>query len=517
MKILSTHPMHSRYRLSFISMMLAVFAILPLGATAQIAGFHFRMDEWQGRAIRVLGIRYPEAGIFLHEQPYSRKDMARLLIAAEKSRDQGITAYYKDRLLTYLRPPASAGKKDYYGEIIWRNEPSYSEHINPNESMRFSSDVLGYIQIGQNLSGYFDFQGDTDGAFDAEYHGEREWKNLAGDMRAAFFQYNARNWEFLLGREYVHWGPGTTGALLTSGHAPALDMFKLTLHFGHFRFQGFNALLNASKNEISENINRYFSGHRMSARWDHYEFGISETVMNGGPNRNVYGAYLNFLIPYYLTDVMNAAEKRKDNVTVALDAAVYWPAHMRFYGQLVVDEYYYEGEDYPKRTGCLAGFAWTQAFSLPALHLNVEYARMDRWLYNYESHSPWNRLNYFNSLLGHPLGPDADILQVQAEIYPGKQMLIQPFFKYIRCGETRIDTPLITADQLNQHHPPFPYGTVESSAITGLYLEYVPHPDWIFSGFLQYLKMDNSGNQKGASLEEVAYRLGVRHDLRVVF
>lgn len=509
--------MTATYRITCLLLTIICFAICPHDSFAQLVGYHYRMDEWQSRAIRVLGITHPEANVYLHEQPFSRKDVAQLLIAAEKSPDQGFAAYYKKRLMNALRSAASSGKKEYYGEVILRNEPSYSEFMNPNESFRYTGDVLGYIRVGANLSGYFDFQGDTDGVLDPEYHAEREWKGLAGDMRAAFFQYNARNWEFLLGREYVHWGPGTTGAMLTSGYAPALDMFKLTLHFGKFRFQGFNALLNPNKSEIRENIHRYFSGHRLSVRWDRLELGISETVMNGGPRQNVHGGHLNFLIPYYLTDVMNAGEERHDNVTLLLDGSVCWPQNFRFYGQMVVDEFIYEGEDYPNRMGYLLGFDWIGAFSQPYLSLNAEYAKTDRWLYNYEETSHWNRLNYFNAILGHPLGPDSDVIHIASEAYLGKQLLIRPFFEYIRQGETKVTTPLINLNQEGQRHPPFPYGIVATSTLAGLYLEYAPHPDWIFSGFVQYRDVKNSGNLLDESRAETAYRLSVRHDLRFVF
>ena len=58
--------------------------------------------------------------------------------------------------------------------------------------------------------------------------------------------------------------------------------------------------------------------------------------MYGGPGEIISPSYFNPLIPYYISDTMQE-ENSKDNVVLALDAALYWPDGFRWYGQVVID------------------------------------------------------------------------------------------------------------------------------------------------------------------------------------
>jgi len=476
---------------------------------AQGRGYHYRFDEWQPKALQSLAVLEPDL-LIVSEMPYNRVDIARMWLKMKSSQTPGIVNNYFRRLDQEVRSWSTEAKSPVYGEMGWRNLLRYQEPKQRKEPFRLESDLVGYLEWRPKLSFYFDFQADTNGGLDSDYQGQREWKSLSGSMRAAYLQYGEKRWSLLIGRDLLHWGPGFTGSLLTSGYAPPLDMIKLTLDFWNFRFTGFNALLSTNEAENQLNVNRYFSSHRLSLHLHRAELGISEALLYGGPNTNVKGSYLNLFIPYYFSDVMSV-ESKKDNVFLAFDASLYYPHRLRWYAQFLVDEFYYEGEDYPNRTAWLAGFDWMEAFAWPSLRLNFEYVRVDRWTYNYEAVAPWNRAVYFQSLLGHPLGPDADWLHVEPEVYLGRDILIRFSGNYIRHGETRIDDPLNSVELLHQNHVPFPYGAVEKTMSVGLAGEYFISNHWLFRFEYNHAQTENYGNQRGVTNDSHQFWLGVQH------
>jgi hypothetical protein len=376
----------------------------------------------------------------------------------------------------------------------------FAPDINPTERIRFVNDILGYTEVKNRLSVYYDFQVDTDGLYDSDYHGTHEWHGMAGDMRAAYFQYTAPRWSLLAGRDFIHWGPGQTGSLLTSGFAPSLDMIKFTMDIWQLRFQSFDALLaRTTDTEHDSLINRYYSGHRLSLRLPKTELALSETVIYGGPRQSVNTGFLNPLLPYYFTDVMFNEEKVKSNVTLSMELSLFWPAQWRFYGQFLVDEYYYAKEPYPNQTAFLFGFNYA---GLNFAWVNMEYVNISRWVYNYRAMAPWNRLNYYNSLFGHPIGPDADLWHSEQEIYFGKNIIMRLFQDFLRKGETTITTPLILENERNDTHPSFPFGIAEKKLSFMIEFEYSPSVNLFLKGGMKSISVKNSGHIMGDNRQD---------------
>ncbi len=481
-------------------------------AFAGDSGYHFRYDEWVQVPIRYLALRQTGAGIRLSEQPYDRADSWALLkhAAREKTSRTAAGGFFMKRLgretlFGFGRP---GNKRDGFG-VYNQTSVEYAPGLNPTEDIRFVNDLVGYTRLRDRLYIYFDFHLDSDGLSDPDFHGTREWKSTVGDMRAAYFYYRSPKWSLLAGRDYLQWGPGRSGSLLISQQTPALDMLKFTADIGTFRFTAFNALPGRTPQQVEDGVNRYFSGHRLSVLLPRVELGVTETVMYGGPHQNVNPGFLNPLLPYYLTDVMINAEKPKSNVTLALDAAVFPFRDWRFYGRFMVDEYYYENEPYPNQTAWLAGFDWTNVWGAGRSMLNVEYVRLSRWVYNYEASGPWNKLDYYNTVFGHPLGPDAELWRFEKYFYTGFSTLLRLNVDYIRRGETLINTPLVVAQQRFLTHPPFPFGTVETTRFFMLFLDYIPSIAWKFSAGLGVRSVRNKGHREGDGETKILFQVNL--------
>lgn len=464
--------------------------------------------EFESRSVRQIGLFYPESGISLSEQTYHFGQAAVGLKALHSP--------LRDPLLVYglkdLKPGLQAfqsGESHVYGRVrnrlFWRDKE--------DEAVRLASDLYLGVHIDNRLTAFFDFEFDTDGLFDSNYHGVYEWKDVTGDFRLGAIRYQADKWSLQIGRDAVHWGPGFTGSLLTSGFAPSLDMIRFSADIKRFRFQAFNAmLLREGKQEGIDKLNRYFSGHRLSGRFGSTELGLQETVMTGGPREVIHPAFFNPLFPYYFSDVMQS-EERGDNITLAFDASFFPTRTFRLYGQFTVDEFYYEKEHYPNRTGWLAGFDWMSPVGRGSGVLHAEYVKIDRWTYNYEAESYWARLNYFNSILGHPIGPDGDLLAFSHESSPVNDVFLQVQGGIRRKGETTVFTYLDTDEQLEQNHPPFPFGTVEKTTYAGIDLEWRMFRNFRFTGQWYGNRVSNSGHVKSKDKNESRWKAGVVVDV----
>ena len=502
----------------FIPRTAAVCVVFLLQASAVFAGgYHFRYDSWANHAIRYLNLLHYQDNLFWNEMPYSRADMNTLL---HKTFDSGgMQAFFRRRLAEEISFGLNQRSATGRGlELELANLFTFHQDIDEKKTARWRTDIRAYAEVESNLSLYLDFEIDTDGLYDSDYHSRKKWHEITGDMKAAYFLYSREHWSLLAGREYVHWGPGYTGSLLTSGLAPSLDMIQLTANIWKFRFQGFSAMLNQSRpEEDRDHVNRYLSGHRLSIRLPRVEMGIHETVVYGGPGAVWMAAYTNPLMPYYFTDFMFQENDSHANVSLAMDAGVYWPETMRWYGQFMVDEYYYDEDrgKYPDQTALLAGMDWARALAWDRLWINAEYIRVSRWVYNYTVPWYWNRLYYYNSLLGHPLGPDADWIHLQQELAVGRDVVIRLSQDFIRHGETTNDTPLNTQDL--EVHPPFPYGIVEKTLGINAELEFFPSENIRFTGQVKYARTENTGHQPDDISEGFSFYVSLNYRYRHFF
>ncbi len=443
------------------------FSLFLFSHSARSGDWSIPFGEFESRSVHQIGLFYPETGLSLSDQTY--------LLGEAASAIKTMHAPLRDGLLIYdlldLKP-ALQGFLSRRGNVYARLRNRLSWRDKEDEQVRYANDLYLGAYIDKRLTAFFDFEFDTDGLKDSNYHGFHEWKNVTGDFNLGAIRYQADKWSLQLGRDAVHWGPGFTGSLLTSGYAPALDMIQISAKFGRISFQAFNALLlRAGEQEGEDKVNRYFSGHRISCRFGNTELGIHETVMTGGPKEPFHPGFLNPLFPYYFTDVMTS-EKRGDNITLAFDASTFLSRSFRVYGQFVVDEFYYEKEHFPNRTGWLAGFDWLGPWGRGTGVLHAEYVKIDRWVYNYEAESPWARLNYFNSILGHPIGPDGDLWIIAHEFAINRNSRVQIQGGKRRHGETTVFTTLHTDEQLGQNHPPFPFGIVEKTTFGNINVEF---------------------------------------------
>jgi hypothetical protein len=418
--------------------------------------------------------------------------------------------------------------------VSTENEFTQDNELGEEETLTEKEEFLralgsGWIEVsmpyGLGLS--HRFRVDTRVDRDPSFLG-RPWReDTGGYVAAGYGRLTLGPMEVLLGRDKLSWGPGTSGSLILSEVAPAFDMMKVSFNFGRVTATGFFTRLDDM--ELStpvfyagdtlaagEVVERYLSGHRIDVRLTPtLEIGLSETVVYGGPDRDFDLGYINPLNFFYAHQ-WNL--EKNDNPIWCLDAS-WWPSRrLQVYGQLVVDDYQFEQKDErdkePAEVGFLVGAHGGDPFGLNGVFVTVEYARVNPWTYNQPL--PWNRYEYGDALLGHPLGPDADAFYVSVGKWFNKDFSAELDYRFVRHGETSIDTawPVPIAGPWGEASFPegFPLGVASKSHRMGLAVRFHPALHLDVEGLAAVESISDYANETGA--KSTSFEAGLKVSFR---
>ena len=342
---------------------------------------------------------------------------------------------------------------------------------------------------------------DTKAEKERRYRG-REWKgDLTGVLDMAYAQIDLEYLYLLLGRDHLRWGPGKKDVLLLTDQIPPFDMLKLESRLGSFRFIYFTTVLDQVRVPVREGsggpsgsffAKRYLSAHRINLKLKFgLEMGISEVILYGGENRNLEPYYLNPLLPYY-GEQYN--QDQDDNALWSFDLALTWFKNKEFYAEILVDDFQYDFESEPQQTGFQIGINYAQIFGLKRGFANLEYTRINNWVYG--QNKLWNTYTYHGFGMGSILGPDADRLFFDFTYHLGKDLQISLSEEYRRKGEGRIQTPQTSAVPYPKR---FPSGIVEYSNQIRFETSYQTSPhfklDWAW-GYTTVKNFQNTGGSK---------------------
>ena len=314
---------------------------------------------------------------------------------------------------------------------------------------------------------YGNFVLDESRAANPGYTGKK-WRGLAGDVEQAFAYYHIDRFNLTLGRFASFWGPHHSLVLSSDvaldGVGYSLNWGRLALSYRLARLDG----LNPDQNSVAQFENRFFAGHRLDVHFnEHVRVGLFETVIFGGPGRQIELYYLNPIIFFHGSQINDGAD---DNTFVGLDFD-YLPANgVRLYGQLLVDDVQIEnksqGDQEPNEIGLLLGTHWVEAFE--NTDFKASYTRVTNRTYNQGNSR--NRYLHDGELLSAARGNDYDQWSLSVVHWFGKTMNAGVNFSFTRQGEGLV-TDVWTTPWLNvtgDYREPFPTGTVEKTSRWGL-------------------------------------------------
>ncbi len=291
------------------------------------------------------------------------------------------------------------------------------------------------LRIGERFSWRQQVEIDSRGGDDPDFIG-KEWKRgVTGHFTHAALTWRSAPLRIHLGRREVAWGNGLSGSLLLQDRKAPFDQIGLSVRKGSFSGAAFVAPLDDFALDGSSAARRYISGHRIVYhRAGRFRIGLSETVVYGGEGRVMDWAYANPLTIYY---GVQWNRNRNDNVLWSIDAYLRLSPSVDLFGEFLADDFQYDLETEPNQTSFLAGARIKKIPGLRGLFLDGEYVRVNNWVYGHEV--AWNRYTYGNTLLGHPLGPDADRVLVRLYFRPAREWAFLAEYERRREGEGAVD------------------------------------------------------------------------------
>lgn len=342
---------------------------------------------------------------------------------------------------------------------------------------------------------------DTKAEKDPSLYG-REWENdLTGILDQGYLKLDLKFLDLLFGRDYLRWGPGQKDFLLLSGFAPPFDMLKVEGTVGDFKFLFFAAALD--EKVVSDTLyKRYLSGHRINFKPKPYlELGASEVMVYGGADRHFELYYLNPVLLYY-GEQFN--QRKDDNPLWSFDLSFTRIRNFELYGEFLIDDFQYDFKTEPQQIGFKLGANQADLFSLKGSFLNLEYIRINNWVYG--QNKSWNLYTHHDISMGSFLGPDADKISLLSLYHLSSDFQLDFSFSYKRKGEGRIEPQPGKVPKPEK----FPSGVVEYTKSAQIHLLFQPDANLQMEAGIGFNRVDNSSNEKGK--DEDNFYLKLRFD-----
>ncbi|RKU31304.1 hypothetical protein C6497_02095 [Candidatus Poribacteria bacterium] len=315
----------------------------------------------------------------------------------------------------------------------------------------------------------------------ADQRYERWHADYVVDFKRSYIQYivsafEKTEFDLLVGRDYIYWGASPFQSVLISDNSPPFELIRLTgtipCVIGTLKATSFTSQLNSTWYDDGTNrylAKRYLSAHRLDYHFkDWLELGISESVLYGGDAQTVDWHYLNPIIPYYAVQY-NAV--KDDNLMLGFDGSVKPIVGLRLYAEWLADDFQYQSDSNdPHAVSWLTGFEWYPRLLKRQLGINSEYVRVNRWAYTHLI--PDNEFTHFGTMIGHPIGTDADIFtfSISYDLTSSARLITR--FNHQRNGEADITDRFFGEEYLNI---PFPSGVVEKLSELRIGWKYRPN------------------------------------------
>ena len=216
------------------------------------------------------------------------------------------------------------------------------------------------------------------------------------------------------------------------------------------------------------------------------------------------------MIPVSLYYAAQWNSGKDDNIFGAFTVDIRPKGDLEIYGELLVDDFQIDNKSpadkEPFEGGFLLGQRLYNPLGLDGSLLRVEWARVEPFTFNQVR--PWNRYLYKGQVLGYPLGPDAQSLDLEFRYWMSEQLTWSFFYRREEQGETRVTDPWpvpITGPTSTTPFPEFdhvPTGVVErrSRIATEFWIHPKPGIDLRLNG--GYLDVQNVENVRDADESE---------------
>lgn len=305
--------------------------------------------------------------------------------------------------------------------------------------------------------------------------------------------------ELFAGVGLPQWGPGRTGSLIMSGRTAPLPHVGYHLARGRADYVRFVGMMEPEQR-------RRLLGHRLEyspTSW--LRLGVSETaVVSGEASALLYWPFPGLPL-YALQRAVSQRDVAQDsliNVNLGADFVATLPGkgrrpELEAYGELLIDDA--QGtisnrDSVPDFLGGLVGVRVPRFASDPRFSAYLEYVAISSYVYSHRN--PDNDYVYRGTVIGHSLGPDADMLAVATEFRPDSKTAVSLTGAVVRHGESEIGHPWSSADGRGRE---FPSGIVEKTVKASLEVERTLREPVVVAGRLELGTTFNKEHVQGST------------------
>ncbi len=308
----------------------------------------------------------------------------------------------------------------------------------------FTNGVRAYGRLNKYVAFFFDFRDNKEWGTQKYRLGNYTLPQL-GFVRAtspdyiyhdeteAYLRAGNEKFQVTFGKFKNIWGRGKSGSLILSDYATSYDQLKFEFRHKKFYFTSVYAYL-IDYQELKQDTlqgRKFLAGHRLEINPVHWlSLGLSETVIFKG--RNFEPAYLNPVM------FLRSAEHylgSPDNMMMSADFRLLPVNHMALYGEILLDDLTTTklGTDwYGNKYGYLVGIFFAKLPLISNCDFRAEYVRIRPFVYSHEGSVNYS---HYASALGHPAGPNSDLLWMRTNFYPTFRLKISAEAQYRRHGQ----------------------------------------------------------------------------------
>ena len=318
--------------------------------------------------------------------------------------------------------------------------------------------------------------------------------------------------ELFAGIGLPQWGPGRTGSLMMSGRTPPMPHVGYRLVVGQADYVRFVGVMESEQR-------RRLLGHRLEyspTSW--LRLGVSETaVVSGEASSLLYWPFPGLPL-YALQRAVSQRDIAQDsliNVNFGADFVATLPGkgrrpELEAYGELLIDDAQgtlSDRDSVPDFLGGLVGVRVPRFTSDPRFSAYLEYVAISSYVYSHRN--PDNNYVYRGTMIGHNLGPDADMLAAVTEFRPDSKTAVSLSGAVVRHGESEIGHPWSPAEGRDRK---FPSGVVEKTIKASLEVERTLREPVSIAGRLELGATFNKGHVHGSTCTywRAGAALGVR-------
>lgn len=248
---------------------------------------------------------------------------------------------------------------------------------------------------------------------------DAQLKGDVADFREGVFQLVWSNGWLRLdgGKGAVDWGPGRTGNLLLGADAPSMGLFRLHVSHGRVRYTHLAASLHARHGLIDTTRRWIDNGHvriflrqkRLAAHRLEidlprgFTLGLHESVIYG--DRGFEPLYV---LPVSVFAAAQNHLENRDNLAMGADLSFRPGNGLELYGAWFFDDLMkFSPGAFSNQFALQIGIFWVHPLRLPDTDIRAEYVRVEPFVYAHDHDV--NTYEHYDALLGHPIGPNADL------------------------------------------------------------------------------------------------------------